>query len=209
MSQESTLRGLVFGAALMGLTVAVAAQPQAPAPPAPPGVVPGAAVAAPQAPAGAGRQGGRGAPTPVVIGPSAPVPPEVAMLRPSAEELAQINAAVTRFIGADQSPTKPLLQKYESLKGIIAIIGESELSSEDRDDYNKAKQLIEFFKQRFNVMEKVTGVPGEHMTREKTLDGVEAIIGKTEQKGTPAATPTAEASVPPAQPVEPPAKEER
>ena len=29
-------------------------------------------------------------------------------------------------------------------------------------------------------MEKVTGVPGEHMTREQTLDGVEAIIGKGE-----------------------------
>lgn len=29
-------------------------------------------------------------------------------------------------------------------------------------------------------MEKVTGVPGEHMTREKTLDGVEEIIGKAE-----------------------------
>ena len=73
-----------------------------------------------------------------------------------------------------------ILQKYESLKGIIAIIGESELSAEDRDDYNKAKALIEFFKQRFNVMEKVTGIPGEHMTREKTLDGVEEIIGKAE-----------------------------
>lgn len=75
-----------------------------------------------------------------------------------------------------------ILQKYESLKGIIAIIGESELSAEDRDDYNKAKALIEFFKQRFNVMEKVTGVEGEHMTREQTLDGVEAIIGKGEEK---------------------------
>jgi F0F1-type ATP synthase beta subunit len=76
-----------------------------------------------------------------------------------------------------------ILQKYESLKGIIAIIGESELSAEDRDDYTKAKQLIEFFKQRFNVMEKVTGVPGEHMTREDTLNGVEEIIGKMEPKG--------------------------
>lgn len=75
-----------------------------------------------------------------------------------------------------------ILQKYESLKGIIAIIGESELSTEDRDDYNKAKALIEFFKQRFNVMEKVTGIPGEHMTREQTLNGVEAIIGKSEKK---------------------------
>ena len=32
-------------------------------------------------------------------------------------------------------------------------------------------------------MEKVTGVPGEHMTREQTLDGVEEIIGKMEVKG--------------------------
>ena len=32
-------------------------------------------------------------------------------------------------------------------------------------------------------MEKVTGVPGEHMTREDTLSGVEEIIGKTEPKG--------------------------
>ena len=29
-------------------------------------------------------------------------------------------------------------------------------------------------------MEKVTGVPGEHMTRDKTLDGVEEIIGKSD-----------------------------
>lgn len=81
-----------------------------------------------------------------------------------------------------------ILQKYESLKGIIAIIGESELSTEDREDYYKAKELIEFFKQRFNVMEKVTGVPGEHITREETLNGVEAIIGKGDIKE-PAAKP--------------------
>lgn len=69
-----------------------------------------------------------------------------------------------------------ILQKYESLKGIIAIIGESELSSEDRDDYNKAKKLIQYFSQQFNVMEKMTGIPGEHHTREDTLNGIEEII---------------------------------
>ncbi len=38
-------------------------------------------------------------------------------------------------------------------------------------------------------MEKVTGVPGEHMTREQTLDGVEEIIGKTQKStGEKAAT---------------------
>ena len=112
MSKEATLRGLVFSV-LVGWTVAVAAHPQAPAAPAPP-LAPGAAPAT-QGPGGAGRQGGRGAPATVVIGPSAPVPPEVAMLRPSAEELAQINAAMGRFINTDQSAAKPLLQKYESL----------------------------------------------------------------------------------------------
>jgi len=69
-----------------------------------------------------------------------------------------------------------ILQKYNSLKGIIAIIGESELSAEDRDDYNKAKKLIQYFSQQFNVMEKMTGIPGEHHTREDTLNGIEEII---------------------------------
>lgn len=69
-----------------------------------------------------------------------------------------------------------ILQKYNSLKGIIAIIGESELSAEDRDDYNKAKKLIQYFGQQFNVMEKMTGIPGEHHTREDTLNGIEEII---------------------------------
>src|SRR5665647_2227909 len=44
-----------------------------------------------------------------------------------------------------------LLQKYESLKGIIAIIGENELSAVDRADYAKAKKLIRFFSQKLHV----------------------------------------------------------
>lgn len=69
-----------------------------------------------------------------------------------------------------------ILQKYESLKGLVAIIGESELSPEDRVDYNKAKNLIQYFSQRFNVMEKATGIKGERYTREETLNGIEEII---------------------------------
>lgn len=106
-------------------------------------------------------------------------------IRPAVDILASKSSLLTPEVVGERhydlaTRATAILQKYESLKGIIAIIGESELSTEDREDYNKAKQLIEFFKQRFNVMEKVTGVPGENMTREKTLDGVEAIIGKSE-----------------------------
>jgi F-type H+/Na+-transporting ATPase subunit beta len=69
-----------------------------------------------------------------------------------------------------------LLQKYESLKGIIAIIGENELSAADRDDYQKAKKLITNFTQNMSVMTKHTGVPGDYFTREETLKSIEEIL---------------------------------
>ena len=69
-----------------------------------------------------------------------------------------------------------LLQKYESLKSIIAIIGENELSPSDRADYAKAKKLIQYFSQSMFVTEKLNGVPGEFFTREQTLQGIEEII---------------------------------
>ena len=55
---------------------------------------------------------GRG---PVVIGPPAPVPAEVAMLRPSVEEVARLNEAVTRLIDSDKSADRALLTRYQSL----------------------------------------------------------------------------------------------
>jgi len=69
-----------------------------------------------------------------------------------------------------------LLQKYESLKSIIAIIGENELSPVDRADYAKAKLLIKNFTQNMNVMEKHIGIPGETYPREETLSSIEAIL---------------------------------
>ncbi|HET9098021.1 MAG TPA: F0F1 ATP synthase subunit beta [Candidatus Saccharimonadales bacterium] len=69
-----------------------------------------------------------------------------------------------------------LIQKYESLKGIIAIIGENELSAADRSDYQKAKKLIQNFTQNMSVMTKHTGVPGDFFTREETLKSIEEIL---------------------------------
>lgn len=69
-----------------------------------------------------------------------------------------------------------MLQKYESLKSIIAIIGENELSASDRADYAKAKKLIANFTQNMNVMEKHNGVPGDYFTREQTLQSIEDIL---------------------------------
>ena len=50
---------------------------------------------------------------PLVIGPPAPVPPEVAIVRPTPEELTQVNVAVRRMIAAEPQPAKALLEKFE------------------------------------------------------------------------------------------------
>ena len=69
-----------------------------------------------------------------------------------------------------------LLKKYESLRGTIAIIGESELSSKDRVDFSKAKKLIANFTQNMNVMTKFTGIRGDFYSRDQTLKSIEEII---------------------------------
>ena len=72
----------------------------------------GAALAqGPGGPPGAGRGGF----APVVIGPPAPVPPEVAIPRPTPAELEQVNAALKRLIDEDRSSARVLLKKFEPL----------------------------------------------------------------------------------------------
>jgi len=69
-----------------------------------------------------------------------------------------------------------LLEKYESLRSIIAIIGENELSVNDRADYNKAKALVANFTQNMSVMERATDKKGEYYTIDQTLQSIEEII---------------------------------
>lgn len=94
-----------------------------------------------------------------------------------------------------------IMQKYESLKNIIAIVGENELSPADRADYQNAKKLIEFFSQDFAVAEHLTGKPGQYFTREQTLDGIEAILKSPAADG--AAKPAAKPGETPAAPEQP------
>jgi F-type H+-transporting ATPase subunit beta len=75
-----------------------------------------------------------------------------------------------------------IMQKYDSLKNIIAIVGENELSPADRADYQNAKKLILFFSQDFAVAEKFSGRPGEYYTLDQTLEGIEAILSGKDVK---------------------------
>jgi lysophospholipase L1-like esterase len=80
---------------------------------APPTTTPPPTTTAPPAAPGGGRGGF--VPTPVVIGPPAPVPPEVAIPRPTPAELVQVNALVKKFIDGESSSNKALLRKFEPL----------------------------------------------------------------------------------------------
>jgi beta-glucosidase len=62
-----------------------------------------------------GAPGGRAGFAPVVIGPPAPVPPQVAIPRPTPAELEQTNAALKRLIDNDKSKDQALLKKFQSL----------------------------------------------------------------------------------------------
>jgi lysophospholipase L1-like esterase len=68
---------------------------------------------APAASGGAAR--GRGFGQIIPPGPPAPVPPEVAIERPSTEEVTKMNDELERLVQADSSSVKPLLEKYKSL----------------------------------------------------------------------------------------------
>jgi F-type H+-transporting ATPase subunit beta len=81
-----------------------------------------------------------------------------------------------------------IMQKYESLKNIIAIVGENELSPADRSDYQNAKKLIEFFSQDFAVAEHLTGKPGQYFTLKQTLDGIEEILESKAPDSAPASS---------------------
>jgi F-type H+-transporting ATPase subunit beta len=102
-------------------------------------------------------------------------------IRPAVDILQTSSSLLTPEVVGDRhyvlaTRVQAIMQKYESLKNIIAIIGESELSTEDRQDYAKAQKLIEFFKQEPSVIEDLTGKKGEFYNRSQTLEGVEEII---------------------------------
>lgn len=77
-----------------------------------------------------------------------------------------------------------VMQKYDSLKNIIAIVGENELSPADRKDYKDAQKLVVFFSQDFAVAEKFSGRPGQYFSLEDTLSGIEAILNGTDSEST-------------------------
>lgn len=84
------------------------------------------------------------------------------------------------IIGEDHYNTaqavKQLLQKYNELQDIIAILGVDELSDEDKLVVSRARRAQRFLSQPFHVAEQFTGLPGVMVPLSETIRGFKMIL---------------------------------
>lgn len=69
-----------------------------------------------------------------------------------------------------------ILQKYEELKDIIAILGMDELSEQDKILVSRARKIQKFLSQPFFVAEVFTGFPGKYVSLKDSIRGFQGII---------------------------------
>ena len=77
---------------------------------------------------------------------------------------------------------KQLLQKYQDLQDIIAILGIDELSDDDKLVVARARRAQRFLSQPFHVAEQFTGLPGVMVPISETIRGFKLILaGEVDQ----------------------------
>jgi len=69
-----------------------------------------------------------------------------------------------------------ILQRYNELQDIIAILGMDELSDEDKQVVNRARKIQRFLSQPFHVAEQFTGFSGKYVPVRETVRGFKEIL---------------------------------
>jgi F-type H+-transporting ATPase subunit beta len=69
-----------------------------------------------------------------------------------------------------------VLQRYNDLQDIIAILGIDELSEDDKLIVSRARKIERFFSQPFVVAEQFTSVPGVYVPLNETVRGFREIL---------------------------------
>ena len=69
-----------------------------------------------------------------------------------------------------------VLQRYNDLQDIIAILGMDELSEQDKILVGRARRLERFLSQPFFVAEQFTGTPGKYVKLDDTIRSFEEIL---------------------------------
>jgi F-type H+-transporting ATPase subunit beta len=85
-----------------------------------------------------------------------------------------------RIVGQEHYDTarevQRVLQRYDDLQDIIAILGIEELSEEDKQTVHRARRVERFFSQPMFVAERYTGREGRYVPIEETVRGFTEIL---------------------------------
>ncbi len=85
-----------------------------------------------------------------------------------------------RILGQEHYQTarqvQEILQRYQELQDIIAILGMDELSESDKLVVARARRVQRFLSQPFHVAEQFTGLPGVYVPISETIRGFQEIL---------------------------------
>lgn len=101
--------------------------------------------------------------------------PAVAPLESNSRMLAPDVVDMRHYAAAKE--VQRVLQRYNELQDIIAILGMDELSPEDRLTVRRARKVQRFMSQPFYVAQAFTGIKGRFVPIAETIRGFEAILG--------------------------------
>ncbi|KKU52528.1 MAG: F0F1 ATP synthase subunit beta [Candidatus Sungbacteria bacterium RIFCSPLOWO2_01_FULL_47_32] len=100
---------------------------------------------------------------------------------PAVDPLASTSTALDpKIVGEEHYKVtrdiQKILQRYNELQDIIAILGMEELSETDKLTVNRARKIQRFLSQPFFVAETFTGRSGKYVSRKDTIQGFKEII---------------------------------
>ena len=99
---------------------------------------------------------------------------------PAMDPLASSSSLDKEVLGEEHyntlKDTLRVLERYRSLQNIIAILGEGELSEQEKVTVGRAKKIIKYFSQPFYTAEQFTNNPGKYVTIPNTVAGAKAIL---------------------------------
>ena len=86
----------------------------------------------------------------------------------------------TRIVGDEHyrvaRGVQEILQKYNELQDIIAILGMDELSEDEKLIVSRARKIQRFLSQPFKVAEQFTGIEGKYVPIGETIQGFKEIL---------------------------------
>ncbi|MFH1648750.1 MAG: F0F1 ATP synthase subunit beta, partial [Patescibacteria group bacterium] len=100
--------------------------------------------------------------------------PAIDIVASDSDALNPGNVSTKHYYVANQA--RSLLKKAELLERIVSLVGESELSEEDRVIYQRARKIKNYMTQNFFVTAAQTGRPGSYVKVDDTVDDVKDIM---------------------------------